>query len=216
MRKIRAEEREEEPKLQSKNEFFEAVAGASVTVPKTGHKDKMITLTPPEKIRKLVDEVVEAKKAEKEAKAEKETAEVDILEWAQNQQDADGFAGNFQKSYRIMGMKEMVTYVTSDKFSRINPDDITTLKEALGKKFDEMIEKKITITVLDTVINGPNSQELQKELLEKIGKENFPKFFKAETVFLPADAFDKRLFSFTKKVVEQVRSLVKQAKASLK
>lgn len=216
MRKIRAEEREEQPKLQSKNEFFEAVAGASVTVPKTGHKDKMITLTPPEKIRKLVDEVVEAKKEEKEAKAEKETAEVDILEWVQNQQDADGFAGNFQKSYRIMGVKEMVTYVTSDKFSRINPDDITTLKEALGKKFDEMIEKKIIITVLDTVINGPNSQELQKELLEKIGKENFPKFFKAETVFLPADAFDKRLFSFTKKVVEQVRSLVKQAKASLK
>jgi len=205
-----------EQELQSKNEFFEAVAGASVPVLKTGHKDKMVTLTPPEKIRKLIDEVVEAKKEEKEAKAAKETAEVDVLDWMQIQQDADGFSQNFQKSYRIQGIKEMVTYVSSDKFSKINPDDITVLKEAFGKKFEEMIQKKLTITVLDSVINGPNCQELQTELLERIGKENFPKFFKAETVYLPADEFDRKLYSFSKKIVEQVRNLVRQAKSSLK
>jgi len=217
MRKIRVEEKQEEqPKLQSKNEFFEAVAGVAVPVSKTGHKDKMVTLTPPEKIRKLVDEVVEEKKNEKEAKAAKETAEVDVLEWMQIQQDADGFAQNFQKSYRIQGIKEMVTYVSSDKFSKINPDDIAVLKEALGKKFEEMIQKKLTITVLESVINGPNCQELQTELLDRIGKENFPKFFKAETVYLPADEFDRKLYSFSKKIVEQVRNFVKQAKSSLK
>lgn len=218
MRKIRAEEKQEEVKVerQSKSEFWEAVTGASIPSTPKAKKDKMVMLTPPEKIRKLVDVVVEAKKAEKEAKAQKETSEVDVLEWAQNQQDADGFSGNFQKSYRIQGMKEMVTFVSSDKFSKINPDDIASLKEAFGKKFDEMILKKTTIMVQDAVLTGPNSQELQAELLERIGKENFAKFFKAETIFVPADEFDRKLFSFPKKIVEQVRNLVKQAKASLK
>lgn len=207
MRKIRVE-----AEVQSKDEFWEAVAGATVQVQKNEKKDKIPVLTPPDKIKKLVDEVVNWKGKEKEAKAQKETAEVDVIDWAKGKQEADAFANNFQKSYRIQGVKEVVTYVSSDKFSRIDPSDIPSLKDILGRKFDEFVQKNVTVKLLDEVLS---SEVLQKELMELLGNK-FAKFFKAETTFVPVEDFDRKIYSFSKKAVEQIKDIIKQAKPSLR
>jgi hypothetical protein len=209
------EEAKEVQPVQSKNEFWEAVTGAAIPKQKASPKDKMETLTPPERLRKLVDTVVEQKKKEKEAEAARETAEVDVIDWASDKQTEAALASNFQKSFRIQGIKEMVTFVTSDRFSGIGPDECATLKEIFGRRFDEMVQKKVTISLLDSVIS---SQELQAELMERIGKENFPKFFKADVAYTPVTDFDRKIFSlgFARKVIEQIRGIVRQAKPSLK
>jgi len=233
MRKIRAEVEEkilgetkvkEEPsvRVSKGNDFFEAIEGVSTTKAKK-EKDKMMTLAPPEKIRKMVDEVVHWKQKEKEAKAEKEASEVDVLAWVKERQDTDGFNNDFQKSYRVQGIKDTVTYVSSDKFSPIKPEDLPTLREAIGKRFDELIEKQTTVMLREEVVSGPRSQELQSELMGLFKtvygdefKEKFQAFFIAETAYLATDGFDRKLYTLSRKIVERVRDLVKQTKASLK
>lgn len=215
MRKIRPEVKETaEEKRISKNEFFEAITGVSVT--KSGQKkenNKIPTVIPPDKLRKQVDELVEWKKKEKEAKAEKESREVDLIDWTKEKQDIDGLKGDFKKSYRIQGVEETVTFVSGDRFSSINSEDIPVLQEIFGDRFNEFMEKKITVSLNEEVMNDSN---LQIELMSMIPKEKFKKFFKSETTFSPVSDFDRKIYSFGKKILSQIRDLVKQAKPSLR
>jgi hypothetical protein len=222
-RKIRAEKVVEEKVVNSDNGFLDAISEVATTKEGASKKDKMTSLTPPIELRKSIDEIVKWKQKEKEAKAEKEALEVDVLDWAKGRQDEEAFNGNFQKSYRIQGIKEVVTFVSSDKFSVIKPEDLTALREALGQRTDDLIEKQTSVMLRDEVVSGPKSQELQAELMGLFKtvygdsyKEKFQAFFRSETVFKTVDGFDRKIFSFSKKIVERVRELVKQTKSSLK
>jgi len=93
----------------------------------------------------------------------------------------------------------------------------------MGKKFDELIQKQITVMLREEVVSGPKSSELQSELMNIFKtvygdkfKEKFQEFFKAETVYAPVDGFDKKIYFMGRKAVERIRDLVKQARASLK
>lgn len=215
-RKLRPESEVEVAKVEvpkiSKNNFFEAVTGVAVAKT-TGKKENgMAYLSPPDAIRTKVDEIVEWKKKEKEAKAEKESREVDIIDWAKEKQDKDAFAGNFQKSYKIKGFAETITFVSSDRFSNIVADNVSALQNALGKKFDEFVEKKMTVLLKEEVLKD---ESLQKELMELVG-DKFQTFFRSEISYKPVDGFDKKIFSLAKNVVEKVREFIQQAKPSLR
>jgi hypothetical protein len=198
----------------SKNDFFEAVTGVATAKTATGKKDNgMLMLSPPEAIRKAVDEIVSWKKKEKEAKAEKESREVDIIDWVKEKQDKDGFSNNFQKSYRVQGINETITFVSSDRFSNITAENVPTLQTVLGKKFDEFVEKKMTVSLKEEVLRD---EALQQELMNLIGKDKFQTFFRSEISYKPVDGFDKKLFSLGKTVVEKVREFIQQAKPSLR
>jgi len=201
--------------IPSADDFLAAVDSVStVKEPVKKEKNGMDVLTPEDaNIRKAIDELVQWKKREKEAKAEKESREVDILDFAQKKYDEDGFGNNFQKSYRIKGITEMITFVSSDRFSSIKSDDVALLKEILGGKFEEMVQKKQSVGLKDEVLSNP---ELQKELMSYVPKEKFGTFFQSTTHYSTVEGFDKKLFSLGRKVVEKIRELVKQAKPSLK
>jgi hypothetical protein len=156
---------------------------------------------------------VQWKKREKEAKAEKEAREVDIIEFGMKKYEDDGFGNNFQKSFRIKGVIELVTFVSSDKFSAIKEEDLPQLKEILGSKFEEMIQKKQSVSIKDDVMSNPN---LQKELMSYVPKDKFGTFFQSNTYYVATDGFDRKLFSLGRKVAEKIRELVKQAKPSLR
>lgn len=216
-RNIRTEAVEEpkpQPQEMTKNDFFEAVHGVTATKPSNGKKDKMETLSPPDEIKKKVDEIVKWKTEEKKAKAERETREFTVIEWAQGVQEKEAFEGNYQKSFRIPGVKELVTFVTADKFSAIKPEDVEPLKEVLGPKFKELITQKTIVALKAEVLSDP---ALQAELMSLLGgKEKFSKFFISETTFLTMDGFDQKRFSLPKKIYEKVMEFVKQSKPSIK
>jgi len=205
----------------SANDFLDTISG--ISAPKSTAKEKsekMVVLTPPVGLQRQIDELVSWKQKEKEAKAEKEAREVEVIDWVKERQDQDGFADKFQKSYRVQGEKNQVTYVSTDRFSVIKPEAVLELEESLGKKFSDLVEKKFSITLKEEVMKDST---LQKELMETFKrvygedyKEKFGTFFRSEVVFVPVDGFDRKIFSLPKRVVDKVRDLVKQAKPSLK
>jgi hypothetical protein len=201
-------------KEESKNGFLEAVTGMA-TVKETKQKldDKIPTLNPPEKIKKLVDEVVKYKKEEKEAKAAKEAKAVDVIDWVKEKQDADGFSQDFKKSYRVSGIKETVTYVSADKFSPVKAEDLEELKAALGTKFDDFITKKVTVTVSGKVMSDA---KLANELMELIPKNRIPDFFESVISYQACDGLDQKIYSLPRKVFDRVRLLLKQTSPSLR
>jgi len=219
-RQIRTvEESKEEPKAtpapveMSKNDFFAAVHEVSAPKTTNSKNDKIPTLIPPDEIRAKVDEVVKWKAEEKKAKAEKETREFAIIEWAKDYQDNEAFRNNYQKSYRISGVNDMVTFVTSDKFSAIRPEDVKLLQDILGPKFNEYITQKMTVALKEEVLSNP---DLQAELMSLIPRDKFSKFFVAETTFVTVDGFDRKRYSLGKKLFEKVMEFVKQTKPSIK
>jgi len=195
------------------DDFLEAIASISGPKVVKEKKDKMETIVPSESLRIKIDEFVEAKKKEKEFKAAKENRESDILEYANEKYESNGLNGNFQKSFRLQGVKETVTFVSSDKFSSIKPEEIAVLKELLGDRYAELIEAKTSVSIKEEVFSNP---ELRKELISYVPKDVFAKFFKAETYYSTTDGFDRKIFTLPKKTFDKIRSMLKQAKASLK
>lgn len=197
----------------NKNEFFEAVTGITTSAPAKTKASSMITVSPPEPVKTLVDEIVKWKKIEKEAKAEKESREVDVVDWTQNFQDEKALRGQFQKSYKVAGFKESLTYVSTDYFSAIKEESIPDLQKIFGNSFEEFIQKKVTVSLNEEVMSNP---VLQKELMSFIPVEKFKEFFTAIAGYSTVDGFDQKIFSLKKPEIEKVRELVKQKRASLR
>ena len=197
--------------MKKKSDLLEIVSQIQVNQPKPN--GKIPTLDPPMEIKKTIDEVVEWKRREKEARSEREARESDIIEWVRKKQDEDGFEGNYHKSYKLAGIKETVTYTASDKFSCIPQEALAQVKVILKDKFDDYIKRKIILRVKEEVFAD---EELQQELLSLVGKENFPKFFESEIKWEATDDFDIRIYSLPQGIVEKLRTIIKQAKPSIR
>jgi hypothetical protein len=216
-RMIRPVTETEKPKVTvpAGDDFMDAIE--SIAAPKepttNGKKDKMIQINPPNDLKIKVDEYVEAKKKEREFKTAKENRQEAILEFVKEKYEADGLSGNFQKSYRVQGVKETVTFVSTDRFSNPKADEIPALKELLGDKFDDFVSKKTVVSIKEEVMLTP---ELRAELISYVPKEVFGKFFKADVYYSTADEFDRKIFSLPKKIYDKIKAMVKQASPSLK
>jgi len=197
----------------SKNEFFEAVTGVTTSAPSNAKASSIITISPSEPVKTLVDEIVKWKKIEKEAKAEKESREIVVVDWTQNFQDEKALKGQFQKSYKVAGFKESLTYVSTDYFSAIKEESIPDLQKIFGDSFGEFIQKKVTVSLNEEVMSNP---DLQKELMTFIPVKKFKEFFTAIAGYSTVDGFDQKIFSLKKSEIEKVRELVKQKRASLR
>jgi len=199
----------------AKNDFFAAVHQTAVKQPTSNGngKDKMKVLSPSDALKKTVDELVEWKRKLKEAEAEKDSREAEVINYVLPIQDEDGFGHNYQKSYRVQGVSQVVTFVSSDKFSNVKPEDIEPVKNLLGERFPEFIEEKVAVTLKDEVMTNV---ELQKDLMYLIGAVNFGKFFQSKVSYVATEGLDRKLFSLPRKVVESLKVFLKKAKPSIK
>jgi hypothetical protein len=207
---------EEKPKVTAPtDDFMDAIE--SIAAPKepttNGKKDKMTQVELPADLKIKVDEYVEAKKKEREYKTAKENRQDSILEFVKDRYEADGLSGNFQKSYRVPGVNETVTFVSTDRFSNPSAEEIPVLKELLGDRFDDFVSKKTVVSIKEEVMSTP---ELRAELISYVPKEVFGKFFKADVYYSTADEFDRKLFSLPKKIYDKIKAIVRQASPSLK
>jgi uncharacterized membrane protein YheB (UPF0754 family) len=195
------------------NDFFSALNSTKVETATKATKDKISVLTPENDLRQNVDEYVEWKNREKEAKAEKESRETSILEYAEKIRDDEGFNGNYQKSYRVAGINSVVTVVSADKFSKIRDEDIPQIKELLGKRVDEFIQTKPKVSLRGEIFTD---EKLQNELMKLIPKERFGEFFVSTADTTVTEGYDKKVYTLSRKIVEALRQLIKQAKPSVR
>jgi hypothetical protein len=211
--------KEAPPKL-DKDEFLSAVTSVNISKEPTKKTNGIQTLVPSEKLRTIVDEIVQYKRTEKESKAERETREAKIVEYVQPIQEQHGWNGEYQKSYYVKGLTEEVTFVSSDRFPNPKETEIPELKELLGDKFDEIIKKDTVVSLRSEVMANP---ELRNSLVEALKmfygekwQEAFTKFFVSEIRYSVVDGFDKRRFSLKKKVFEKISEMLRQAKPAIK
>jgi hypothetical protein len=195
------------------NDFFSALNSTKVVEASKEKKDKISVLTPENGLRQTVDEYVEWKNREKEAKAEKETREGSILEYAEKIRDDEGFNGNYQKSYRVAGINSVVTVVSADKFSKIRDEDVDKIRELLGKRTDEFIQTKPNVSLKAEIFTD---EKLQKALMELVPKERFGEFFVSTADTTVTEGYDKKIYTLSRKVVDALRQLIKQAKPSVR
>ncbi len=209
-RMIQSAVEEEKPKG---NDFFSALNSTKIETATKDKKDKISVLTPDNGLRAQVDEYVEWKNREKEAKAEKESREGAILDYATKIRDDEGFNGNYQKSYRVAGINAVVTVVSADKFSKIREEDIPQIKELLGKRTDEFIQTKGTVSLKPEIFTD---EKLQNELMKLVPKERFGEFFVSTTEVSVTEGYDKKVYTLSRKVVDALRQLIRQAKPSVR
>lgn len=209
---IEQSEKTGKPISMSADDFLASVGVTVTPKPANGKKNGIRTLTPTERLRTVVDELVEWKKTKKEAEAEISTREINLIDYTQPIQEEDGFKGDYQKSYYLSGMKETVTFVTSDKFTSPTEDDIPILQDALGDRFAEFLKKETTISLKAGILENP---VMMAELQKLIGSE-FPKFFEAKQRWTVAEGVDKKRFSLPKRIYDKLMAAIKQAKPALK
>jgi hypothetical protein len=208
------------PKTLDKDEFLSAVTSVSISKEPSKKNNGIQTLVPPEKLRLTVDEIVQWKQTEKEAKAEREAREAKIVAYVQPIQEEHGWSNNYQKSYYVKGLTNEVTFVSSDRFPNPKVEEIPELQELLGDRFEEIIKKEIVVSLRPEVMTNP---ELKKNLVEALKvfygekwQAAFATFFVSETRYSVVDGFDRKRFSLKKRVFEKISEILRQAKPAIK
>jgi len=185
---------------------------AKPKVAKAKAKSKMPELDPPEDIREEVDKYIEAKEAEKIAKAAMDDAGERIIGFVRPHQDKEGYSGMFRHSYGVPGNKGKVKFVSSNRFS-INADDGEQLVELLGDEFDSLIEKTFEVSLKSEVFQD---EELKTRLMELVGPE-FGTFFDTKVSLKVRDEFDRRVYSVVEdKDLPALRTFARPYKPSLR
>lgn len=192
---------------------FDAIATPAKTV--KGKTTKLVAMVTDE-IKIAVDTFIN-KKAEL-ARVELEVKELDgkIIDHVRAQQDRLARAGNFSKSFEVQGVQGCLTYTTSDKFSTPkDPAEQAALKAMLKDRFEELFNKKRSITLKASVQSDPN-------FLLKFGKAmaeagiDLAATFDVVDVLEAKDDLDKNQYELTPKEHETFRTLVRQNKPSLR
>lgn len=193
---------------------FKKALNANVTSEKKSKAKKKtmpVLDNAPTEVKDAVDHYVKHKKLMNEHKADMEAAGVTIIDFGEEHQDKEGFNGNFRKSYKVQGKKEVVSFVSSNRYS-LDSSDEETLRTLVDGKFEELFEEVFEVELRPEVLQD---EKLQAEFMELVG-EQFGKFFVTRKTLKVADEFDKNVYKLNKKKVANLRAYVKQYKPSLR
>lgn len=181
-------------------------------------KSSKIAATVTDEIKKAVDIVLWAKAEIKSLEAQLAENETVIIDHIRPQQDKSAYAGAFSKSFLVEGNKGNVTYTTADKFS-IPQDEASqeALKKLLNKKYDEFFQTKRTIILLSKV---QENEDLINKIIAAVEKAgiDLSEAFKVEDVVIKKEGveLDRKQYELSETKLETFRTMVRQAKASLK
>ena len=184
----------------------------SVDDPKKKNSMPVLKVEDYGEVDKAIDDFLESRKVEKEAKADKEYSADILVDYARKAQDKDGKNNDYHKSYEIEGKSNSVKFISADKFS-VNGDDKEKLEKTFKKNFDELFEEKIDVTLKGEVFEN---DEKQKKLMKLLG-DNFNEFFNVTSKLVTKVDFDKNVYGKVNgSNLKEVRTLVKQNKPSIR
>ncbi len=192
--------------------FGEALTQTAKAEPKAKKKSSMPTLEATPEVKQAVDDYQEAKTTYKMAEATMDSTAQVLMEFVRQQQDQDGFAGRYQGSYAVMGVKHQAKVVFANKFS-LNPEDEPQLAELLGDEFDNLIQKKFNVKLKEQVFTD---EGLQAELMELVG-ERFADFFETTVSLGVCEDFSRLVYRVLEPGrMDDFRTYARQYKPSIR
>ena len=170
-----------------------------------------------EAIKIKVDRFVSNKAELKRLEADQAMIESEIIDHVRPQQDEMAYCGSFTKSLDVPGVNNQIKFVTMDKFSVPQEEEaITELKKCVGETmFKNMFEKKRVITMKDAAIKNPTTLDKISAACEKAGL-NIAEIFEVGDKLVAKDDLDVKQYELPKKKLDTFRSIVRQAKPSLR
>lgn len=192
--------------------FGEALAQTAKAAEPKSKKSKMPTLEATPEVAQAVDDYQEAKTAYKMAEATMDHAGEIIQAFVRERQDADGFAGRYQGSYAVMGIKHQAKVVYANKFS-INPEDDGQLMDLLGENYEYLVTKKFSVKLKAAVFED---EGLQAELMKLVG-DRFGDFFETTATLGVCDNFSQIIYqAVAPEQLESLRLFARQYKPSIR
>jgi hypothetical protein len=175
--------------------------GLSKPKTETVSKSKIVVIDKKE-LYPVVDSVVAAYKAKKNAEADFGVKEKAVLmqadEWYKN-------TGGVESSVKFKGTEEMVTVTYSTQFSAVPIENKKMIAEQVGDKINVLFTETRNIKFKD-----PTNERISG-LIKLLG-DKFGDYFEVDMSLKPTAAMAYEQF----KLSDSIRSLIKQPKASVK
>jgi hypothetical protein len=199
---------------------FSAMLGQTVVPNTDGAKGKeaLLVIKLDKDNTKNLKEFLEKKKAMKTAEGEMRIAEQPILSTCIDKMHADGLAGHFNHSYKLIGddNKTAATFCSVDKFNLSQEtENVNAIKNCLTPEvYKEEAKETPTVTLRSIVYED---ESLQKELAEIMG-DKFVKFFETKIRYSLKSGFNERIYKIAKTEVKlkEIEALVGQNKPFIK
>lgn len=199
-------------KQKPKASFGDMLAQTATKAAPKAKKSSMPTLKATPEVAEAVDQYQESKVNYKQAEAAMGAAAEIITDFVRGHQDEEGFAGRYQGSYAVLGIKHQAKVIYANKFS-INPDDEAELAGLLGEHFEGMIEKKPSVKLRAEVLEDA---DLQEQLMELIG-ERFGDFFETTFSLNVVDGFSREIYRVVvPEQMDALRTYARQYKPSIR
>ena len=188
---------------------------ATPAKPKKGKKSTKIAAEVNDEIKIAVDEVIRLKAKIKSLAQTLEDNETLVIDHVRPQQDEHARNGNFSKSFEVEGEKGSLVYTTSDKFSMPTDEDtLAELKKLVGpKKYDEIVEIVRVVSIKSEVLKD---DKLVNKIVGVLAKAGIDNIFDVVDKPVAVSGLDVKQYELPEDKLEIFRTLVKQAKASLK
>ena len=180
-----------------------------------------VTADTTDEIKGQVDQFVINKALIKKLESQQASIEEAIIGHVRPQQDEVAYCGNFTKSMVVPGKDSQVKYVTMDRFSvPQEAEALEEVKKLVGKKYTDMFETVQAISIKKEILNGSKESDATLNKIaaacEKAGLDIATIFDRTEKV-IGKDDLDKKQYEVLKpKELEIFRTLVRQAKPSLR
>ena len=173
----------------------------------------------PEHIQEEIDTFVEESNAEKYAKSAADVSKKSILNHMDTIIDKHGEAGNYQKSFKLTGKKQEVTFTKAARFSFSEGTTPATLAKIVGKKFvDDNFNEEISLAVNPEVLEDEKKSNLLLRRLVKAFGDELGDFFVKETKLVTRKDTDlaANMYDLPKSKRYKLKEEVVQGKAGLR
>jgi hypothetical protein len=169
-----------------------------------------------EEIKTKVDKYVDNKATIKQLEADQLQIEEILVGHVRPQQDEMAFCGSFTKSMKVPGHNYELTYVTMDKFSIPQDEDsLKAIKNLVKDKYPTMFETKEVYSIKTDVAKDDNKMNALATACEK-AKINISEYFDRVEKVVAKDDLDLKQYELGATTLETFRTLVRQAKPSLR
>jgi hypothetical protein len=169
-----------------------------------------------EEIKTKVDKYVDNKATIKQLEADQLQIEEILVGHVRPQQDEMAFCGSFTKSMKVPGHNYELTYVTMDKFSIPQDEDsLKAIKNLVKDKYPTMFETKEVYSIKTDVAKDDNKMNALATACEK-AKINISEYFDRVEKVVAKDDLDLKQYELGATALETFRTLVRQAKPSLR
>ena len=194
---------------------FDAFASTSGPAKSASKKIAVEGITP--ELKEQVDLIIGNKAKIKALKATQNQAELALMEHVFPQQEAHARAGNFCKSFTIVGTGDnSLTITWPDKWSvPKEPEVHTGIKGLLGKLFDNLFKMVRKVTLTDKAMNDGDLINDFVAVAKERGYE-VPEAFTITDALICAKDMDQKQFDLPKAKLATLRTMIKQTKATIK